>query len=57
MRLLNANTLAINNYYGDVPPYAILSHVVRTPTIFRQLFYTEGRPRYIPFIVYSSEIV
>ncbi|KAF8852555.1 HET-domain-containing protein [Acephala macrosclerotiorum] len=27
MRLLNANTLVINNYFGDIPPYAILSHV------------------------------
>jgi hypothetical protein len=26
MRLLNANTLVISNYFGDIPPYAILSH-------------------------------
>lgn len=27
MRLLSANTLSISNYFGDIPPYAILSHV------------------------------
>ena len=38
MRLLNANTLVVQECFGEIPPYAILSHTWETEEVTFQDF-------------------